>query len=105
MADAGVVATDDRMRELSKRLDNVYKEAYNTAIENNQKAIDKLVKLKNEIDTAPKYSHLTQDQKDKKLEANRCFAFCRCVPVRRADWRGLCLLIPAKPRSHGLQRI
>ena len=69
MADIGVVATDERMRELSKRLDNVYTEAYNTAIENNQKAINNLAKLKDEIYTASKYSHLTQDQKDKKLEA------------------------------------
>jgi len=69
LADLGVVLTDEKIRNLTARLDTVFKEAYETAVENNQKAIDKLANLKNELnDPTGKYSNLTDIQREAKLK-------------------------------------
>lgn len=46
MADLGTVMTDERMRKLTKRLDNVYSDAYKKAVSNNEKAIARFAKFK-----------------------------------------------------------
>ena len=67
MADLGVKLSDDRMRQLMKRLDGVYGEAYQKAWENNQNAILKLNQIKQDIESG-KYGNLSKEQQKAKIK-------------------------------------
>ena len=66
MADLGIVETDKRMRDLSKRLTDVYGEAYNEAVKNTESALKKLQDFRREMNTQ-KYANLDDEQKSNKL--------------------------------------
>ena len=68
LADLGVNLTDRRMKALTERLDEVYGEAYKTAVDKNKTAIAKLTKVKEELKSG-KYDDVSDQIKEARLRS------------------------------------